>query len=89
MAPDFIGALAGMFLLLGLWTPMAGVVMAVAELYVAVQDGHEPLISIVLATLGATLSMIGPGAWSVDARMFGRKHIETHLSSKSGIHRPD
>jgi hypothetical protein len=29
-----------------------------------------------LAILGASLAMIGPGAWSVDARLFGRKHIE-------------
>jgi putative oxidoreductase len=29
-----------------------------------------------LATLGATLAMIGPGAWSIDAHLFGRKHFE-------------
>jgi len=28
-----------------------------------------------LATLGATLAMVGPGAWSIDARLFGRKLI--------------
>jgi putative oxidoreductase len=32
-------------------------------------------MSIVLALLGSTLAMIGPGAWSIDARLFGRKHI--------------
>jgi len=31
---------------------------------------------IVLATLGATVAMIGPGAWSIDAHLFGRKHFE-------------
>jgi hypothetical protein len=30
------------------------------------------------ATIGAALAMIGPGAWSLDARLFGRKRIETH-----------
>jgi putative oxidoreductase len=29
-----------------------------------------------LATSGATLAMTGPGAWSMDARLFGRKHFE-------------
>jgi putative oxidoreductase len=29
-----------------------------------------------VATLGATLAMIGPGAWSIDAQLFGRKHFE-------------
>jgi len=27
------------------------------------------------AVLGAALAMVGPGAWSIDARLFGRKHI--------------
>jgi len=37
----------------------------------------DPWIPIMLAILGATAAMIGPGAWSIDARLFGRKHIET------------
>ena len=32
-------------------------------------------IPIALAVLGAVLAMVGPGAWSIDARLFGRKHI--------------
>jgi putative oxidoreductase len=30
---------------------------------------------VALAILGLTLAMIGPGAWSADARLFGRRHI--------------
>ena len=70
-----IGAGAGILLLLGLWTPVCGTLIAVVELWVAYSSGHAG-IPIVLATLGATLAMIGPGAWSIDARLFGRKHIE-------------
>ena len=33
--------------------------------------------AVILAILGAALAMIGPGAWSIDARQFGRKQIET------------
>jgi hypothetical protein len=29
-----------------------------------------------LGALGLSLSMIGPGAWSIDARLFGRKQID-------------
>jgi putative oxidoreductase len=36
----------------------------------------DPWIPIMLATLGAALAMLGPGAWSIDARLFGRKHID-------------
>jgi uncharacterized membrane protein YphA (DoxX/SURF4 family) len=31
--------------------------------------------SIMLAGLGISLAMIGPGAWSVDARLYGRKQL--------------
>jgi len=36
----------------------------------------NPLIAIMLVSLGATVAMIGPGVWSIDARLYGRKHIE-------------
>jgi hypothetical protein len=32
-------------------------------------------IYILLATLGGALALLGPGAWSVDARLFGWKRI--------------
>jgi putative oxidoreductase len=37
-------------------------------------DGNVWL-SIIPGVLGGTLAMIGPGAWSIDARLFGRKQI--------------
>ena len=37
--------------------------------------GTLPGIPVMLAALGATAAMIGPGAWSIDARLFGRKRI--------------
>lgn len=76
MAPQLIGACAGMFLLVGLWTPVVGTVVAIVELWIAMTQRGDPWISLLLATLGGTAAMIGPGAWSIDARLFGRKHIE-------------
>jgi hypothetical protein len=32
--------------------------------------------AVLLATLGAALAALGPGAHSVDARLYGRKRIE-------------
>jgi hypothetical protein len=29
-----------------------------------------------LAAVGAALAMVGPGVWSIDARLFGRKRID-------------
>jgi hypothetical protein len=75
--PQIIAAAAGLVLALGLWTPVMGTLVAIAELWIAFARPDTPWIPILLATFGATLAMIGPGAWSVDAKLFGRKHIET------------
>jgi uncharacterized membrane protein YphA (DoxX/SURF4 family) len=73
--PHVIGAVAGVFLLLGLWTPVCGTLIAVVEVWIGYSSaGGE--IPIMLATFGATLAMIGPGAWSIDSHLFGRKHFE-------------
>jgi putative oxidoreductase len=71
-----IGAGVGLFLLIGLWTPLAGTLIALLEVGITFSFASNPLTHIMLATLGATLAMIGPGAWSIDARLFGRKRIE-------------
>lgn len=73
--PEFIGAGLGVFVLVGLWTPVSGTLVAIVELWIAYSHVGDRWIAILLATLSATLAMIGPGAWSVDARLFGRKHI--------------
>ena len=73
--PHLIGAGAGILLLLGLWTPVSGTLIAVVEVWLAYSSASAG-ISLILATLGVTLALIGPGAWSIDARLFGRKHFE-------------
>ncbi len=77
LMPSVVAASAGLLLLIGLWTPIVGTIIALVEIWTAVTHPDQPWIPIVLATLGATVAMIGPGAWSVDARLFGRKHIHT------------
>lgn len=65
-----------MLLLVGLWTPVVGTVITASELWVVFSNSSDPWMPIVLAIIGVTLAMIGPGAWSLDARLFGRKHFE-------------
>ena len=67
---------AGLFLLAGLWTPVAGTLVAVIEVWNFFLLPENLWIYILLGTIGASLAMVGPGAWSIDARLFGRKHIE-------------
>jgi uncharacterized membrane protein YphA (DoxX/SURF4 family) len=77
MAPQMLGAGAGIFLLIGLWTPVVGTLVAIDQLWIVFAHPGNPACPIMLAALGAALAMIGPGAWSVDARLFGRKRIKT------------
>jgi uncharacterized membrane protein YphA (DoxX/SURF4 family) len=65
----------GLLLLAGLWTPVAGTLVAAETLWNVFSSGH-PWPWILLATLGAALALIGPGAWSIDARLFGWRRLE-------------
>jgi uncharacterized membrane protein YphA (DoxX/SURF4 family) len=72
-----VAAAAGLLVFIGLWTPVAGVVVAIAQLWIVFSGGGDPWMAAIVGILGASLSAIGPGAWSIDALRFGRKHIET------------
>lgn len=74
-ALEIFGAAAGALILGGLWTPVVGVLAGIVEVWIAfIGPGNQPL-ALMLAALGLGLAMIGPGAWSIDARLYGRKQI--------------
>ena len=73
--PDALAIATGLFLVAGLWTPIAGGLLALLALWNISQ--HEELwANILLGTIGAALALIGPGVWSIDARRFGWKRID-------------
>ena len=65
----------GILLLAGLWTPIAGTLVSAIAFWHALAHPGDPWTGILLGTLGAALALLGPGAWSVDARLFGWKRI--------------
>jgi putative oxidoreductase len=62
-------------LLIGLATPVAGIVDAAIQVGVMILDKRYDSSCMVAAALGMALAMLGPGAWSLDAWVFGRKRI--------------
>ena len=62
-------------LIAGLWTPVTGALVALIELWNAYSQAGDPWFYTLLGTLGIALALLGPGAWSVDARLFGWKRI--------------
>ena len=60
---------------IGLWTPLAAIVGAATQVIVMIFGHRFELSFVVFATMGLSLAMLGPGAWSLDARLFGRKRI--------------
>ena len=67
----------------GVWTPLAGLAISMAEVWTFLTSVGNPLIAIMLASFGITVAMIGPGAWSIDAQLYGRKHIEPSRHSSN------
>ena len=67
---------AGLLLLVGLWTPVAGTLLAILASRSAFLHPADFLSWILLAALSAALALLGPGGWSADARLFGWKRVE-------------
>ena len=63
-------------LCLGFLTPYTSTVSCLIELAIIVRSGTQPEFPIIISiVITAALGVLGPGAYSLDARMFGRKII--------------
>jgi uncharacterized membrane protein YphA (DoxX/SURF4 family) len=70
-----IAATGGLLLLAGLWTPISSAVTALLEFGIAIETGDDRAAHFLAAAITLSLTVLGPGAWSVDARLFGRRRI--------------
>lgn len=66
----------GALLVLGLWTPVAGLFVCLLAVW-GFLNPHVSLCPIIFsAAIGVGLALVGPGAWSLDAWLFGWKKID-------------
>ena len=71
-------------LLAGFMTPLIATTVAISATLLAVAGVISPPFEVII--LAITVALLGPGAFSLDARMFGRREIfvpNTSRSSKS------
>ena len=60
---------------IGFWTPVAALAAAAIQIALMYPGQRMDSSVVVSAAVGVALAMLGPGAWSLDARLFGRKRI--------------
>src|SRR5688572_25952903 len=71
-----LSCVSGALMLAGFWTPFAAAVQVLlAGLFSFSGAGFE-WTHLVHALIGLSLLMLGPGYWSIDARLYGRKRID-------------
>jgi putative oxidoreductase len=73
---DGVAAAGGILLVAGLWTPVVAILISLVEAWIGLAHHFAPQGHLLVAALGIAQAMLGPGAWSVDARLFGRRVFE-------------
>ncbi len=66
---------AALLLCAGLWTPLAGAALSALAAWSVLSGIGDPWGQTLLGVIGAGLALLGPGGWSIDARLFGRKRL--------------
>jgi hypothetical protein len=82
VAAGIVAGVSGLAVLLGLVTPfvaIAGVVAIAAAPHTWGSDGANllpgQLAMVLVVVIGLALALLGPGAFSLDCRLFGRREI--------------
>jgi putative oxidoreductase len=73
---DLAAAIAGILLLVGIWTPIVGGLLAAIEMGILWLGSGWSEDTILSAAIALSIAMLGPGVWSVDAAIFGRQRLE-------------
>jgi hypothetical protein len=63
-------------LVLGLYTPLAACLQVLVEISLTFAIPLVASLHLTRAAIGMALMGLGPGAWSLDSRIYGRKRID-------------
>jgi putative oxidoreductase len=66
----------GTLMTVGLWTPIAGFLVGILGVWGALAQRASLCPVMLLSAIGVGLALVGPGAWSLDAWLFGWKRID-------------
>ena len=76
LTAGFIAVAVGAFLLIGFLTPISGAAVFTGSiLFVAAGQNAALAVEIYVAAAASATALLGPGAFSLDARLFGRREI--------------
>jgi len=85
VALGMLAVVSAASLLIGLFTPMAGILVALSSAVIALSWVPPPLhtsallddklVTFLIAIVAAAIGLLGPGAFSLDAYLFGRREI--------------
>jgi putative oxidoreductase len=74
----------GLLLLFGLWTPVAATMAAAIAVWNALPGGPALGLHALSGFISVALVLLGPGGWSIDARLFGWKRFEIRSGVPNG-----
>jgi uncharacterized membrane protein YphA (DoxX/SURF4 family) len=69
----------GLSVLMGLWTPIVSVGQFLVEIALFVTGLEDNLTRELFSLSYLSLAALGPGAWSADAFLFGRRRMNINL----------
>jgi putative oxidoreductase len=69
-------ALTGALLVIGLGTPVFAILACLLQLGLLLLIDGATALHLVLAAISVCLIVMGPGAWSIDARLYGRRRVD-------------
>ena len=78
LLPELLGYFSmalGVLVVAGLWTPVTGALIAGTALWATFGNAADLWYSLIVGVLGLALALLGPGAWSVDAYLFGWRRL--------------